>query len=102
MRPRAPPPLVRIGLGKGGGAPLSFSLSLSFLPPLFPCWKPTRNGIPSRNPTWGAPHEGRPASPLLLYIRGQGHPRTHKLTIVLAVCGAPLHRFPPRSYRCSA
>ena len=26
-----PPPLVRIGLGEGGGAPLSFSLSPSFL-----------------------------------------------------------------------
>ena len=31
-----PPPLVRIGLGKGGGAPLSFSLS--FLSSHFPCW----------------------------------------------------------------
>ena len=29
-----PPPWVQIGLGKGGGAPLSFSLSLSFVPPL--------------------------------------------------------------------
>ena len=26
-RPHTPPPLVRIGLGEGGGAPLSFSLS---------------------------------------------------------------------------
>ena len=33
---RPPLPLgVRIGQGKGGGAPLSYSLSLSFLPPLF-------------------------------------------------------------------
>ena len=30
-----PPMAVRIGLGEGGGAPLSYCLSLFFLPPLF-------------------------------------------------------------------
>ena len=34
--------------------------------------------------------KGRPASPLLLYIRGQGHPRTHKLIIDLSQpCAVP-------------
>ena len=65
---------VRIVLGEGGTAPLSLSLSLSFLPPssfLVGLGKgsptPTRRTPPSL-----ARPKGRPASPLLLYIRGQG------------------------------
>ena len=45
-----------------------------------------------------------PPPPPLLYIRGGGHPlETQQLIIdLLAVCGAPLHHIPPRSYRSDA
>ena len=50
----------------------------------------------------GAPQgAGRPP-PLLLYIRGQGGTLGHTSWSTdrsLAVCGAPLHHIPPRSYR---
>ena len=58
--PRAPPPLVRIGQGEGGGAPPFLPFSPSSFPP---SPSPTRKG--------GSP---TPPRPLLLYIRGQGAP----------------------------
>ena len=70
---RTPPHgLVRIGLGKGG-APFLLSPS----PFLFPT--PTRKGgvllpVGVGLPPWRALLLGRPPLPLLLYIRGQGHP----------------------------
>src|SRR3954471_16331172 len=73
--PRAPSPLVRIGLGEGGRRPPFPSPS----PPSFP--PPSRSrkeGSPTptrrRTPPPGTRHKVRPASPLLLYIRGQGAP----------------------------
>ena len=95
----APPPMGSLNWTRGGGAaPLSFSLSLSF--PLSPSVRrekrgggggvnPTRSGVlvglppPLARPWWQA-------SSSLLYIHGQGAPQRHN--IVLAVCGAPLHR----------
>ena len=69
---RAPLPLlVRIGQGKGGGAP-PFPLPPHFFPP------PSRSPTPTRRrtPPWRA-HKGWLASPLLLYIRGQGGTLEH-------------------------
>ena len=47
------------------------------------------------------PRAGWPPPCSFIY-GGRGHPRTHKLTIVLAMCSAPLHSYTPRSYRRSA
>ena len=88
---RPPPWGVRIGLGRGV-RPLfpSPSPSLSF-PPSFlvglgkGSLAPTRR----RTPPLSLARLGQPASPLLLYIRGRGHLRTHLIYDILAVCGAP-------------
>ena len=67
----------------GGAAPLSLSLSLSFLPPslfLVGLGKGSPTPTRRRTPPPGTPSKGRLASPLLLYIRGQGGTlETHKL-----------------------
>ena len=66
-----PPPLVRIGLGEGGGAPLSFSLPTSF-PLLVGVLLLLGGGLLLGAPT----RAGRPP-PSLLYIRGQGGTSRH-------------------------
>ena len=67
---------VRIGLREGGAAPLSLSLSPSFLPPspfLVGLGKgsptPTRRRTP---PSFARPLGPAGLPPLLLYIRGRG------------------------------
>ena len=65
--PRASSPLVRIGLGEGGGAPLSLSLPTSF--PLLVGVLLLLGGL-----LLGAPIGPAGLPPLLLYIRGQGAP----------------------------
>ena len=72
--PRAPLPLVRIGQGGRGGAPLSFLSSTSFPLLLFQQGRegvllPVGVGLLLARPLLA----GR-TSPLLLYIRGQGAP----------------------------
>ena len=69
-----PPPLVRIGLGEGGGAHLSFSLSPSFSPPS----RSRKEGSPTptrrRTPPPGAPtRAGRPPPCSFIY-GGRGAP----------------------------
>ena len=97
---RLPPPLVLLGLGEVAG-PLS----------LFP---PLRIPIPTRIGGGGIllpegvglllarPKAGRTSPPLLLYIQGQGAPldTIDPRDRSIAVCGAPCHHIPPRSY-CS-
>ena len=64
-----PPPLVRIGQGEGGGAPLSLSLPTSF-PLLVGVLLLLGGGLLLLGALTRA---GRPP-PLLLYIKGQGAP----------------------------
>ena len=61
---------VRIGQGKGGGAPLSFLPPLPLLPsPSLPFGGNLLGlGVLVGFPSWGRAKEGRLASPLLLYI----------------------------------
>ena len=66
--PRASSPLVRIGLGEGGGALLSFSLPTSF-PLLVGVLLLLGGGL-----LLGAPIGPADLLPLLLFIRGQGAP----------------------------
>src|SRR3954464_4116489 len=74
--PRAPSPSGPNWTRRGGGAPLSFSLSLSFLPPSPFRWEPTRTWSPSRIPLLGARHRGPAGLPLApLYTGAGGHPR---------------------------
>ena len=88
-RPRAPSPLVRIGQGRGGGAPLSFSTKARG-------GSPTPGG--SRTPP-GAPQGGRPHLPLPpLYTGAGGHPITHKLIYGLFLSRV---RCPPPPYSTS-
>ena len=107
-RPRGggAPPWGRIGLGEVGGAPLalSYSLSLSLFPSLL-----LRKGkgfllglgSPSRTPySWRAPRGSASLPPSFTYV-GRGHPIDTQVDC-LAVCDAPLHRFSPWSYHCSA
>ena len=57
-------------------------------------------GTPSRiPPTWAPPLAAPPSLPPI-YMWGGGATQGHN--IVLAVCGAPVHRLLPRSYFCSA
>src|SRR3954468_2183169 len=72
--PRAPPFLVRIGQGKGGAPPFPSSPPLPSPLLLFQVGVvlPVGVGLPI-----GTPRLGRPASPLLLYIRGQGGTPRH-------------------------
>ena len=85
---------------RGGGArPLfpSPSPSLSF-PLLFLVGLGKGSPTPTRRrtPPLSLARLGQPASPLLLYIRGQGgHLYTHLIYDILAVCGAPLHHITP-------
>ena len=61
-------------------------------------------GVPP-SPVYKGMEEGEGAGlpPCSFIYGGRGHPKTHKLIIdLLAVCGAPLHHNPPRSYRRSA
>src|SRR3954470_11588651 len=67
--------LVRIGQGKGGGAPPFLPLLHFLLPPLLfqvGVLLPVGVGLPL-----GAPRTRPAASPLLLYIRGQGGTPRH-------------------------
>ena len=63
-----PPPLVRIGLGEGGGAPLFFSFPTSF-PLLVGVLLLLGGGL-----LLGAPIGPAGLLPLILYIRGQRAP----------------------------
>ena len=73
-----PLPLSPNRTRKGGGAPLAFPLSHSFLPP--PSWirkgggKPTWSRFP---PPRARLPLGRPPPPSVLYIRGRGAPHRH-------------------------
>ena len=67
-----PLPLYNLDWARGGGAPRSFLL---LLPSLFPI--PCGRWNPTRTPHLGAPYEGRPPPPSILYIRGQGAPHRH-------------------------
>ena len=74
--PRAPPPLVRIGQGEGGGAPPPFLLSLLF-PTSRILFQQGKGGIllpVGVGLLLARPPPGRPHPPLILYIRGQGAP----------------------------
>ena len=102
-RPRGggAPPWVRIGLEEGGGAPLAFSYSLSIS--LFPSLLLRKGkgfllglGSPSRTPySWRTPRGPASLPPSLIYM-GRGHPKGTP-SLLLAVCGAPLHNYTPRS-----
>ena len=83
---------------EGGRPPFPSSLS----PPSFLSYSYLEGGNPT--PLGRAIERAGPPPPPLLYIRGGGHPlETQQLIIdLLAVCGAPLHHNPPRSYRRSA
>ena len=100
-----PPLPIRIGQRVGAAPPLSLSYSSSLSLFAIPKEEKGRGillglGSPSRIPTPGAPPLGRP--PLLpLYIRGRGHPKGTP-SLLLAMCGAPLHSYTPRSYHRSA
>src|SRR3954468_5690392 len=101
---RPPSPLVRIGLGKRRPAT---SPSPPIPSPFLPFWwTPTRTWSPSRTPYPGRTLcLGRPPPPPSFIYRGRGHPIDTQVDLrdlSLAVCGAPLHHIPPRSYRCSA
>ena len=91
-----------IRMGRGPDPPFLLLL-FPFLPPPIR----TRKGgnlllVGVAIPPWGRTmRAGRPPPPLL-YIRGMGAPHRHRLTIVLAMYGAPLHRYTTRSYRRSA
>ena len=97
------PPLGRslIRTRRRGPSPLSFSFSL---PPFL---LRVGGGIllglggPSRTPHLGTPPRAGCLSLSLLYIRRLGAPQRHT-SCSLAVCGAPLHSFTPRSYCRSA
>ena len=97
-RPRAPPPLVRIG--QGGGRP-------PFLPPLSPFLPPLLLGQGKEGVLLpvgvgllpGAPPPGRPPLPPCSFIYGgRGAPLDTPIDPLdlLAVCGAPLLHNPPR------
>ena len=58
--------------------------------------------IPSRSGPLGRAYRGRTALPLAPLYTGAGGHRKGQQTIVLVVCGAPLHSYTPRSYRRSA
>ena len=79
-----PLPLVRIGQGEGGGAPLSFPSSSPFPLLLLQLGKkgvllPVGVGVPLGAPSLA----GRPL-PLGSFIYGgRGHPITHKLIFVI-------------------
>ena len=98
-----PSPLSLNWTGKGSRRP-PFLLPLPLLPsPSLPFGGNLLGlGVLVGFPSWGRAKEGRPASPSLLYIRGEGVTLEHIKVDCLVVCGAPLHRIPPRSYRCSA
>ena len=86
-----------------GGAPSFLLLPLSFLLLLVGLGKggiqlPLGVGLPPL----GAPYRAGRPPPCSFIYGGRGHPRTHKLTIVLAACSSPLHRNTPRSYCRSA
>ena len=101
----APQGLVRIGLGGGAAPPPSFSSLFPFLLSYsyyMEGGNPTPDG--SRTPPGRA--IARPALPLLhsfIYV-ARGHPvdTTIDPLDLLAVCSAPLHHNPPRSYRSGA
>src|SRR5215216_3258045 len=90
-RGRRPPPsfsplppslLLLVGIGRGGRILLGPGVQVG-LPPL------------------ARPLYGRPPLPPSFYIRGRGHPKGTP-SLLLAVCGAPLHSYTPRSYRRTA
>ena len=86
-------------------APHFPSPSLSL--PLFPLrWKEEGGrillglGVQVGLPPWRTPSRAGLLSPSFIYVGG-GNPKDTQVDL-LAVCGAPLHHNPPRSYRCSA
>ena len=104
--PRAPPLPSPNRTRRGGRRPPFLSLFLLFPTSPSPTRKegsPTPGG--SRTPPWRA-LLGRPPPPLGSFIYGgKGAPLDTQVDLCdrsLAVCGAPLHHIPPRSYRCGA
>src|SRR3954468_8670681 len=97
-----PPLPIRIGQGVGAAPPFPSPTPPLFSPLLLRKRTKERGillglGSPSRTPhTWRAPLGRTPPSPL--YISGRGHPKGTP-SLLLAVCGAPLHSYTPRSYR---
>ena len=88
---------------EGGRTLPSFSFSLPFSYSNKERRGPTPGG--SRTPPLARPPPRPAASPLApLYTGAGGHPKdtTIDLLDLLAVCGAPLHHNPPRSYRSGA
>ena len=71
---RAPPLAVQIGLGEGGGTPLSFPSPIPFLLPLPPSGILLGLGVLVGLLSLARPTGAGQPPPLLLYIRGQGAP----------------------------
>src|SRR5215216_7635383 len=87
---RAPSPWTGPNWTRERGRPLpSFSFSLPLF--LFHVGGQILLGLgsPSRTPHLGAPYEGRPPPPSILYIRGQGAPHRHKLILSRVRCPSP-------------
>ena len=104
-QPRAPPPKSELDK-EGGGAPPFLSPSLSF-PLLSYSNKEGGSPTPGGSRTPHGARQGWPApspSSTPLYTGREAPPRDTTIDPLdlLAVCGAPLHHNPPRSYRSGA
>src|SRR4051812_7403702 len=98
----APPPSEsELDKGRGTTPPFPTPSPFPFLSLSPSWWNPTRTWSPSRTPLLGRAPYGRPTSFLPpLYTWGGGTLEYTQVDL-LAVCGAPLHRNTPRSYRRS-